>query len=138
MIPSVHLIASLFISLILWPWFGFFALAAIIGSFLIDFDHYIRFVIKNRNFNLKEAYFYFKGPNNECAKLFIFHTIETLIVLGLLSMLHIFFFVVFLGAFVHIVMDWAHDLKKIKKTKQVSIIYYFLTLKSSKYRKIYK
>ena len=72
-----HFFAGVILSVILLPFFGVESFAVLLPSVLLDIDHYLIFIVKNRKFNLKECNVYHK---NNCGKhsLCIFHTIEFL------------------------------------------------------------
>ncbi len=88
---SVHLIISLIIAAILYPFFGIKSAATIFGGVLIDVDHYLWYVYKYRKTGLMDAYrFYARNIEvndytNVKGILLIFHTIEFLVICVVLS-----------------------------------------------------
>ena len=120
----VHLLTSVVLSFILFPFFGYHSLWAIVGGFLIDFDHYLYYVFKFKNLSLKKAYVYHDNIYKRITKvhdiLHIFHTIEFWIFMLLVMILSytynvkfIFymFLITLLGMFLHIILDIVHQLK---------------------------
>ncbi|MEW6062892.1 MAG: hypothetical protein AB1571_00785 [Nanoarchaeota archaeon] len=94
MYPSTHVITSLILAVILYPWFGLYSIAIFLVGFLMDIDHYFEYVVRTRDLSpvraCKEYY--------ECAKrarklkkaikvdmLHVFHTVEFLVVIAILS-----------------------------------------------------
>lgn len=88
---SVHFAVSAVLAIMLYPLFRWNALLIIAGGVLIDIDHYFWYAYKYKKFNILEAYkFYIKVMDaNDFAKvdgiLCIFHTIEFMLLMALLS-----------------------------------------------------
>ena len=85
-----HFITSIILTVIAWPFLGFHSLWIIVGGFLIDTDHYIFSIFKKKNFNIKDSYIYYKTKqylkeHKAWEILHIFHTIEFLILMIILS-----------------------------------------------------
>lgn len=138
MLPYRHFIVSLIIVFILiilnfqwWQVALFF-----ITAFFIDVDHYIYFICKKGSWNLKKAYHYFYNLNKQLKKrkkklelLMIFHNIETLILLIVLSFfLFNVFFPILLGIIIHYILDIVTMLtcKEKKYKRALSLIYYII------------
>ena len=102
---SVHFLASLVIVGFLFPFYKFWSLAFLIGSFFIDVDHYIWYALKKREFSLKNAYRYHKDKKDN-DKLHIFHVWEFWLVMFILAFLHPFFMLISLGLYFHLIMDF--------------------------------
>ena len=123
MLPKTHFIINLIISLILLKFFpGFYVLIFFLSSVLIDVDHYLFYVIEEKDFSLKNAYKWYK-LNRIALKLMsreerkkhknwvlIFHGLEPLIILFLISRTYYFFLFIFLGFLVHLVEDLFEDI----------------------------
>ena len=58
MFPTVHLLASIIPLLFMFPVYKYLSFVFLIGSYLIDFDHYLWYVYFKKNINLKKAYFW--------------------------------------------------------------------------------
>jgi len=142
MLPSRHAIYGFLFSLIIFiifPGAGLIgALAIFFGAFFTDFDHYLVFVYRKKNISLKKALDYFYKQSEEEVKskkakspLMIFHTIESLIVVALLSYYYALFIYVFIGMVFHILLDILYMTQhKLLYTRDHSIIHYYLTKKS--------
>ena len=89
-----------------------------LSSFLIDFDHYACSVLKTRRLSLFHAFHYHEEADKKAAidkakgikergDFHLFHTIEFHIFIGLLSLLWIGFFYIFLGMIFHSLIDLA-------------------------------
>ncbi|MBS3150011.1 hypothetical protein J4455_04985 [Candidatus Woesearchaeota archaeon] len=88
MLPKYHFYIGLITSIVVYFISGFTnALLFFIGSFLIDTDHYIAFVFKEKNWSLMKSYFYWKYLNYPYDELMIFHTIEIWILLLIIGLL---------------------------------------------------
>lgn len=122
MLPKTHILVGLFSSIVLFVFFPinlFFVLFFFLASFLIDFDHYIYFIIKNKSFNLKKAYFWFKNKSkklkelspekrkNSSTGIYIFHGIEWIILFFFLGLkINLSFLFISAGMFLHLTLDW--------------------------------
>ena len=99
---------------------GFFIIW--VSSIFIDVDHYIYYVWKKRDLNLKRAFDYFAEASKKAMKLprserwkkranpCIFHGIEAIILLIFLSFFHVFFLYILLGFIFHEFLDFLHIL----------------------------
>ena len=122
MYPKQHLFFGALFSLILlffFPQIGFLGFITIIlSTFLIDADHYIYYVFKKDNLNIKKAYFWFIKRTKKRKKLskkerrkykediLIFHGIEFLVLLIFLLFLNRIFLFVFIGVLFHFFLDF--------------------------------
>ncbi len=87
---SIHLITLLPLIIALYPFFGINSLLAIIGGFLIDFDHYLWSIHRWKSLSLKKAYHYHKNIctiYKERDVLHIFHTTEFFIFLTIITII---------------------------------------------------
>ena len=123
---SIHFITSIVLAALLWPFFGFYSLWAIVGGYLIDFDHYLYAGFKWKLWNLKKSYK--MHLNKEYRKkirwgeiLHIFHTIEFwifMIVMAYLSyrnnwtFLFHMFTLTFAGMILHLLLDTTDGMQK--------------------------
>jgi len=100
-----HFLVGLILSIILFPFFGIKSIIALIVSVLIDTDHLLWYIFKYRKFNIKHIFDY---NENCCIKqvLCIFHTIEFIVVLGILSYFSEILLIVFISALVHTALDY--------------------------------
>lgn len=114
----MHFIISLICSIILFPFIGYYAIIVFLAGFLIDVDHYFYYIIKNKDFSLKNSYLKHKEKikkyremlrNNQKPdyqyQLHIFHTIEFFMVLLALSFVSKIFFYILIGTIIHQVTD---------------------------------
>jgi len=111
MLPKTHLWTSFLLMLIIWPFFGFWSLWVFLGGVFVDVDHYIKYISKENSWNLNNAYYFFKEKidNDLIKEVYIFHTLETLIVLVFLSFYHFSFFIILSGWILHMILDIIHD-----------------------------
>ena len=108
MLPKWHIFLGASFSLILFFLFpiNIFQTSLIfLSSFLIDFDHYIWYIFKRRNFGLKNSYNYLKKDARDLRKLMFFHTIEFHIFIGLLGFIWSGFFYILIGMIFHSLTD---------------------------------
>ena len=136
MLPIVHFLISLLFVVILYPIFGWNSLWIFLGGYFIDVDHYFLYVFKTKNYSLKKSYFYFKksGAHNRIRKqLFIFHTIETILVLSFLAKYSEMFLIILIGLIFHMILDYIQEYIKYKTIKFPSIIYWYLKIRKNNY-----
>lgn len=129
MLPIVHFISSLLFVIVLFPIFGWNSLWIFLGGYFIDADHYFLYVFQTKKYSLKKSYFYFKGygAHSRIRKdLFIFHTIETILVLLFLIKYSEIFLIILIGALLHLFSDCIYDYSKHKRIKFPSIIFWYL------------
>jgi len=121
MFPQKHLIFGIIFStilLFLFPQIGFLGFFLIIlSTFFIDTDHYLFYVYKKKDLNLKNAYKWFvKGFKKRIVlskkektkykyEVLIFHGVEFWIVLAFLALIHNLFLYLFIGVMFHIFLD---------------------------------
>ena len=123
MFPKTHIIIGLIVSLLalfIFPAIGFLGASIIfLSSFLIDVDHYLYYVYKQKDHNLARAYRWFVKNGEAFYKLkpeeqkkykrtiFLFHGIEFWVILLLLLMLfnEIFLFIL-IGIVIHMILDF--------------------------------
>jgi len=136
MLVKYHVVLGAIFSILIYTLFELTPLQATIiflASFLIDFDHYLIYIITQKNLSLKKAYKIFSQHKDKWVKLpkkkksqykeylLIFHGIEFVILLIALSFLHNIFLFILIGILFHLVLDY------------IDIIYYngFLSSKLS-------
>jgi len=146
--PKWHILFGFVISYILVYFFNFPLAAGItifLSSFLIDVDHYLLYLYKTKNFNLKKSYFWCVSegerferlPKNEKVKykliIMIFHGIEFITVLFLLSFLSPWFLWILIGVLIHLSADLP-DLyvRGFPFREKISQIYTYITNKKKK------
>lgn len=148
MLPRTHFLFGFFISIIIFILSNnyIFSILFLLSSFLIDFDHYLYFVIKEKSLSLKRAYKWFRNKSKILKKIdkkerknystgtFIFHGIEWLIIFLILGrFVSYYFYAIFLGMFVHLIMDWIEKITYSKThPRKISVVYDIITKKSKK------
>ncbi|MDP3917455.1 MAG: hypothetical protein Q8Q42_04195 [Nanoarchaeota archaeon] len=122
---SVHLITSLILAAILYPFIGLYSLWIIVGGYLIDFDHLLWTMYRLKSISIKKSYFYHynrhKKKGYEKDLLHIFHTVEFWIFMILASIIsyrlnltffYYMFLITFAGMILHLVLDFISLIKK--------------------------
>jgi hypothetical protein len=123
MYPKQHIIlGGIFSALILliWPSVGFInVLIIFLSSVLIDIDHYLYYVFKKRDWSLSKACRLFENEEEKLKKLsfnaklnhkiipVVFHGVEFMGILILLSFSSEIFFFVLIGFIFHMFLDYA-------------------------------
>ena len=108
MYTSKHAIVTFFISIPLFFVYRWWVLLIFASAILIDFDHYMTYVIKFKDFNIRKAYWYFRNISkykDNKKILLLFHTWEFLAALLIAGFFYQIIWYIFLGFFTHILED---------------------------------
>jgi len=149
MLPRQHFFFGTLFALLLFfifPPIGIIgAIIIIFSTVFIDLDHYIYYVLKTKNFNLKRSYFwYFKNikkfslmPKEQKDKYYtgfcFLHGVEILIILFLFGMfLSHYFYYILIGFIFHLFLDVIEQIKLKKRIDKLFITYDFLKFKKLK------
>ena len=128
MLPKTHFWASLVLATItfLVGWATpFQSFLIFFGGFLIDTDHYIWYVYNKKDWSLKKAYqwhyaLYIKKEKRKC--LHVFHTVESFLVIILISVFYAVFYYLFAGMAFHLLLDCIQAYQYGFYGKRISII----------------
>lgn len=107
MLPKWHaVLGAIFAALIVaFSQIGLYGFILIFfASVFIDFDHYLLFVIRKKDFNLGNAYKFFKHTPNK-KQFQLFHTIEFFTIIAILSYFSIAFLFILIGMLFHLILD---------------------------------
>lgn len=109
MLPKWHILFGAIFSLIIFYFFQitiFQASLIFLSSILIDFDHYMFGAIRNKTLNLKKLYFWHKALGKKHKPIMhIFHSLEFLVFIAILSFYFDFFLFILIGIIFHSVLD---------------------------------
>jgi hypothetical protein len=118
MYPKYHIIFGAIITLIIYLIIPITLLQATIiffSSVLIDFDHYLLYILKKKNLSLKKAIKLFVNDREKFLKLkekskfkyhiIIFHGVEFWIILLILAQFYSVIYYVLIGILIHMVFD---------------------------------
>jgi len=115
MLVLTHLIASVILAGILYPFIGVMSLWVIIGGVLIDGDHYLFSIMRLKSFSLKKSYWWHRKhgmtPDYERDILHIAHTVELFVVTAIVGLVWEPAFWVLQGMILHILMDFINLFK---------------------------
>ena len=109
-----HLTMGIILSLIFYPFFNYLVIILFFSSFIFDVDHYLEYVIRKKDFSLLKAYKEAQELNKKqktLKQVFIIdvvhmlHTIEFIIILGILSFFSKLFLMVLIGLLFHNLLD---------------------------------
>ncbi len=121
MLPKWHILFGFVFSLVLVNFFNFSLFAGLIvllSSIFIDLDHVLLYFLKTKNLNPWKFYEWSMIKRKDWARVpfekkstfytphFIFHGVEFLVLIILLSFLHVFFFWILIGVIFHLVLDF--------------------------------
>lgn len=111
---DVHVVTSLVLSTLLFPFFGWVSLLAVVGGVLVDFDHYLLYIIRTGDFSLKRGreYYTTRVFKREFPVLHVFHTVECFAVLVMLSFVHPAFAAALAGYALHMVIDFFYTISR--------------------------
>lgn len=132
MLPKHHFLLGLVFVIVLVLFFDityFQAFIILASSILIDADHYLFYINKKKDYSLIKAYYWFKNlPKDHKPILQLFHTIEFMIFLAVLSYSSYYALLVLLGVLFHSLIDICYMIaKKRFNTREFSIIKYLIS-----------
>lgn len=140
MLPKLHILFGGIFSLILYFFFNINFLNSLIvflASVLIDVDHYIWYLFKKRNPSFFKAYTWLRNlPKNHKPIVDIFHTIEFLVFIVILSFIWIPFLFILIGLVFHSIFDLIDLMSRslrVYNNREFLLTRYLLTKDKSKY-----
>lgn len=130
----IHLWTSIALAAILFPFFGWLSLFAIAGGYLVDFDHYITYVMRKRDWSLKRSIAYYRTRRYAIKRpvLHIFHTVEAFATLMVLAFYHDIFMVILAGYLLHMLLDFSNTAYHKGWKDRVNSVFAWVFLKSAK------
>ena len=138
MLPKWHILFGAGFSLILYLFFNinlFNSIIVFFASVFIDVDHYLFYIQKYKNWSLKKAYDWHKKlPKNHKPIMHLFHTIEFLTLILILSFVSNFFVFILSGMLFHSGFDIIDlSTRKDLSNREFSLIRYLLNKDKSRY-----
>jgi hypothetical protein len=130
-----HVIYSLLVSLVLFPFVGWYALIVFLAGFLTDADHVFWCYLKFRDINLKRCKAYCQGLADDRnikefkQVLLVFHTFEFWLLLAVSSLFFPFALYILVGALFHLVLDIYSRLKLFGTVGHYSVLRFLLSRK---------
>ncbi len=121
MLPKWHILYGFAFSVFLFLFFDisiFATFVIFLSTILIDLDPYFRFIIINKTIHPKHFWEWsmerkirwFKNIKKHLYKkpIFVFHGLEFIFLIAILSFINKVFLWIFIGFIFHIVLDWIH------------------------------
>tara|TARA_Y100000310_G_scaffold158082_2_gene157518 strand:+ start:1988 stop:2425 length:438 start_codon:yes stop_codon:yes gene_type:complete len=126
MLPRWHIFWGGIFTILVWAFseVSYLNLSLIFfSSFLIDFDHYLSSAMKTKKLGLRRAFQYYKDEDKVARSersrgirrrgdFHLFHTLEFHVLVGVLSLLYIQFFFIFIGMVFHSLLDIGYIIHK--------------------------
>ena len=109
MLPREHAIVGIIAAVLLYPIFGINAWMIAAAAVLIDVDHYLIYIYRFRNFNIKKAYWHFRGVKDGSSFYPLFHMMELVAAETVFVYYYPIFLPLLIGQVVHIALDWLED-----------------------------
>ncbi len=148
MLPKTHIIfGALFSALLYLSKINtniLFLLGIFLSSFLIDFDHYLYYVVKTKDFSVFRAIKKMRKISKNISKtkkdnskkysygVYIFHGIEALLAVFIISKFYPLFFSVLIGMSFHLLLDYIEKLSHPMYPSKFSVILDFYMAKKLK------
>jgi len=107
----IHGLASIIIAAVAYPFYGWNVSLIVAGGVLIDIDHYVWYILKYGKLSMAGCYRHFMvdGKANDFKDvtgiILIFHTIEFLAAMLILSGFSLFAFLFAMGVLAHYLLD---------------------------------
>ena len=116
----MHFLSALILAVILYPTFEWKVLLIFIGGFLIDIDHYLWYAYKYKKLDLHDCYTHYAVDSYKNnfkdvrGDLLIFHTIEFLLMMVILSFYTELALMFTVGLLLHYLLDlgWYYFIPK--------------------------
>ena len=142
MLPKTHAILGAIFSILVYFIFHISLLNTFLiffASVFIDFDQYIFYVQKKNDFSLKNAYNFLKKETQKKHKtmLHIFHTLEFMILIFILSFFWQGFLFIFIGMMFHSALDIGDFIYHKKYSVREHFLIRYLILKQKYPNKYY-
>ena len=125
MLLSIHFITSVLLATFLYPFYGLNSLFVLIGGFLIDIDHYLYTLLKFKNLSIIDSYKFYTGKRikKRFGKvILLFHNIEFLSIMTVLSFFSNTFYLITLGVMLHYFLDFIEQFFVLGKVTVTSSI----------------
>jgi len=109
--PITHFFFALALAVILFPIFGWKSALIIAGGVLIDIDHYFPYAIRYKKFSVFDCYNYYSAQMDKkefdinLGILLVFHTVEFLAIMAVLSIYNQLALLFTIGMTLHFVLD---------------------------------
>ncbi len=136
MYPLKHIISSLILCVILFPFIKYYTILVFLAAVFIDTDHWLFYVFRESDYStksFKRAYYYCRKHNIKDA-LHILHVVEFWALIAILSFFYKFFFIIFIGIVFHVWLDviylWFHP--EFKDGRTYSLITWLYRHKSKR------
>jgi hypothetical protein len=127
---SVHLLLTLLLCAVLYPFIGAGVALIFVGGLIVDADHYIAFAAKFRTLDPKKCYkFYMEKYSKNESYLFIFHTLEFQMLVLILGVFYRPLLFLLAGMLFHIFLDVVGESRFRKKWKRKFSLVYRLVSK---------
>jgi len=149
MFPKYHILIGAIFAVTIWliyPQICFLGLFLIFfSSFLIDFDHYLFYVLRKKDIHPKNSFFWFADLHNRKiierieknnptkrvkAPFAIFHTIEFILIIFIISLFYPLFLFILLGILFHSFADVFDEIiRGVLHFREFSILLYMVRKK---------
>lgn len=131
---GAHFLVSTILAALFYPVLGLSSLWVFAGGFLIDVDHPIYYYFKFKSLNLKKAYSFFRNADKKGYRkiIRIFHNIETVVILGIMSMFSRIILITLIGLFTHLIMDMIDEKRTYVEISGYSILLRFIEKNKTK------
>jgi len=129
MLLSIHFITSVLLAIFLYPFYGLNSLFVLIGGFLIDIDHYLYTLLKFKNLSIIDSYKFYTGRRikKRFGKvMLLFHNLEFLSIMAILSFFSNTFYLITLGVMLHYLLDFIEQFFVLGKVTVTSSIVFRL------------
>lgn len=145
--PIYHFIIGILSSVVLFILFKEIGITELFiifsASFFIDVDHYLYYVFKKKDLSLKNAYNWYLERKEELVRprknkveykriIYIFHGVEFLLLLLIISLFYPIFFWVILGMAIHMFSDVLYYYKGEIPYFKISQIYVYIKNRNKK------
>ena len=140
MLPTTHFIFSLLLAAGLFNHYGWLVIFVIAGGVFIDIDHYFWHIYNKKGWNFLKVYKHYKYDYAKFemiekikSEIYIFHNVEFLIIVVVMSFFSAGAFMFLLGLLLHYILDFIDEARNgIDKIKSVSFFAWLVRTKNGK------
>ncbi|MBD3309755.1 hypothetical protein GF351_00900 [Candidatus Woesearchaeota archaeon] len=113
----------------LFPVYGWWSGLALVGGWAVDFDHYMFYVLFFRDLDPLNALRYFKGTDRIMPTFCLFHTVEFIALVTVVSFISIPLFIFSLSLVIHVFLDIFYDWRIAKSgLERFSVLVYGISI----------
>lgn len=126
MMPIFHLLIGIVASVALYGELGWAAFLVLAISVLADADHYVYYVVRYGDKNVRSAYSHFMHMYDSSDVFLALHSFELVLAFFIMSLFSVWAAAIFIGLGLHMLCDLFGEVFYKNTHKNFSVLYYFV------------